>query len=271
MDKEEFLKKEAELYEIFHKFCMSKEILKCGTYKTVCETFYKKCNKDLMKLYESLEIGERSGFVDLEVLFKQILFGCDDRSSAPPIEEQLYKALWEYIKIKIEYFENKTSLFVDVVFFKICNFVELCYEREFSVKKLFLDLNKKIDEYFEKKMREDEVIGGLNKGLIKDILDQSEKINQFIKENPDRTWVPNTEENRKMVEEENMFKPEWKVPNDKIVIISTPYGENSFYKQFLKSKVSVKERNEKICEDDLLNLEIAFNTAKSFEEFLNLI
>ncbi len=269
MNKELFLQKELELFEIFNKFGMSKEILKCGTYKTVCETFYKKCNKDLMKLYESLEIGERSGFVDLEVLFKQILFGCDDRSSAPPIEEQLYKALWEYLEIKIEYFENKTSLFVDVVFFKICNFVELYYEREFSVKKLFNDFNKKIDECFEKKKNDN--LSQRNKELLENIKKQADLIRKEIKDNPDRTWIPNTEENRKIIENENMFKSDWKVPNDKIILNSTPTSDNSFYKQFLKSKVSVKERNEKICEDDLLNLEIAFNTAKSFEEFLNLV
>lgn len=64
--------------------------------------------------------------------------------------------------------------------------------------------------------------------------------------------------------------------NDKIVLTSTPYEYNGFYKEYLESKQktyarSVKDRNEKISEDDLLNLEIALNSAKTFEEFLNLV
>lgn len=70
------------------------------------------------------------------------------------------------------------------------------------------------------------------------------------------------------------FKPEWETP--KMNIISTPLEDNMFYKEYLKIKEynferSVKDRNEKISEDDLLNLEIAFNSATNFEDFLNLI
>lgn len=127
-----------------------------------------------------------------------------------------------------------------------------------GLKELYPNFKKQIEERINYNLNiyypEEKSLNELAKEKLNKLADDFEKFSQEGFESEADKIVEDVFNSQSS----KSFKPEWETP--KMNINSTLLRDDS-----------VKDRNDKISEDDLTNLEIALNSAKTFEEFLNLV